>query len=73
MDRCWRLRVWLALDDGGGWAAIAANFVVGEAQDGSTALVLAAWHGYTECVRLLLESGADKEATDDVRCIIGVR
>ena len=36
-------------------------------QDGSTPLVLAAYHGHFEIARLLLDSGADKEATDAVR------
>ena len=36
-------------------------------QTGHTALTLAAKEGHTECVRLLLESGADKDAAPTVR------
>ncbi len=36
-------------------------------QDGYTALICAAKKGHTDCVCVLLESGADKEATDIVR------
>ena len=35
--------------------------------DGPTALNLAAENGHTECVRLLVESGADREAKEYVR------
>lgn len=38
-----------------------------QSQDGSAALGLAAANGFTDCVRLLLEGGADKEARDSVR------
>jgi hypothetical protein len=38
-----------------------------QTQDGSAALALAAANGFTDCVRLLLEVGADKEARDSVR------
>ncbi len=38
-----------------------------DAQRASTALVNAAQHGCTDCVRLLLESGADTEARNNVR------
>ena len=37
-------------------------------QNGSTALALAAI-GHTDCARLLIESGADKEAKDNVRSV----
>ena len=38
-----------------------------QAQIGATALLCAAHEGYDDCVRLLVEVGADKEATDAVR------
>jgi hypothetical protein len=34
-----------------------------------SALILAAQLGYTECVRLLVHGGADKEATNTVRSL----
>ncbi len=37
------------------------------AQTGYTALIYAAIEGRAECVRLLLDAGADKEAADEVR------
>jgi hypothetical protein len=37
------------------------------AQHGSTALIRAAATGHVECVRLLLEAGADKDAACKVR------
>ena len=49
----------------GGVVGIGWNTV--HAQDGSTALLLAAWMGHSDCVRLLLDAGADKETTDKVR------
>jgi hypothetical protein len=36
-------------------------------QDGRTALVIAAENGHTNCVRMLLESGAELEASSNVR------
>jgi ankyrin repeat protein len=36
-------------------------------QDGWTALMYAAQDGRAECVRLLINAGADKEAKDNVR------
>ena len=36
-------------------------------QRGRTALIWAATEGKADCVRLLLNAGADKEATDEVR------
>ncbi len=36
-------------------------------QRGRTALIWAATEGKADCVRLLLDAGADKEATDEVR------
>ena len=38
-----------------------------ELQNGSTALHHAAEVGDAECVRMLIDAGADKDATDDVR------
>ena len=35
-------------------------------QDDGTALTIAAKKGHTECARVLLEAGADKEAKDKV-------
>ena len=35
-------------------------------QSGSTPLINAAGNGHTECVALLIEKGANKEAADDV-------
>jgi hypothetical protein len=44
------------------------------AQGGWTALIRAARFGHTDCVRLLLDAGADKEAKDHVRiCVRLVR
>ena len=36
-------------------------------RDGRTALIYGVVQGHTECARLLLEGGADKDATDHVR------
>ena len=36
-------------------------------QDGSTALICAAESGHADCVQLLLNAGADKNAKDEVR------
>ena len=41
--------------------------VCGRAQNGATPLHTAAFSGHLECVRLLLERGADKEAKTKVR------
>jgi ankyrin repeat protein len=38
-----------------------------DAQDGSTVLIWAAANGHTDCVRLLIDAGADKEARNHVR------
>ncbi len=38
-------------------------------QNGFTALIHAAMRGHIECVRLLLDAGADKEGKDEVRGI----
>ena len=43
-------------------------------QDGMTALMYAAHEGHTECVRQLIDAGADKEAMTSVRvgrCLAG--
>jgi hypothetical protein len=38
-------------------------------QNGQTALMWAAHGDFTECARLLVEAGADKDAQDNVRMI----
>ena len=38
-----------------------------DSQGGTTALIHAAVNGRAECVRLLIDAGADKEAKNDVR------
>ncbi len=38
-----------------------------QTQSGSTALILAAANGRADCVRLILDVGADNEAMQDVR------
>ena len=42
---------------------------------GWTALILAAYHGHTDCARLLIDAGVDKEGTADrvrvARCFAG--
>ena len=40
-----------------------------QTQGGSTALIRAAHEGRTDCVRLLLEAGAEKDAQNYVRAI----
>ena len=42
------------------------------AQGGNTVLIHAAVKGYADCVRLLLDAGADKEAKNVVRASAGV-
>ncbi len=49
--------------NGGG----AADCGESDSQFGSTALIYAAACGHADCVRLLIDAGADKEATADVR------
>ncbi len=39
-----------------------------DSQRESTALMRAAVSGHVDCVRLLIDAGADKDATSDVRC-----
>ncbi len=41
-----------------------------DSQEGRTALILAAGWDYANCVRLLLDAGADKEATAYVRVMV---
>ncbi len=43
------------------------GFVNSDLQGGNTALIWAAGHGRADCVRLLIDAGADKEAKDYVR------
>ena len=38
-----------------------------EAQEGYTALIAAAHQGHTDCLRILMDGGAHKEADDKVR------
>ena len=38
-----------------------------DSQDGNTALILAAEQGHADCLRLLIDAGADKDAKDRVR------
>jgi hypothetical protein len=40
-------------------------------QKGNSALMLAAWEGRVDCVRLLLDAGAKKEAKNQVRRFVG--
>ena len=49
------------------WRWRAAHFVTHAQKDGKTALMCAAMKGHADCVRLLLDAGAYKEATDGVR------
>ncbi len=46
-----------------GGAAVATY----NSQDGDTALICAAHYGHVDCVTLLVECGADKEANNGVR------
>jgi hypothetical protein len=43
-----------------------------DAQGGETALMLAAAYGHADCVRLLIDAGADKEAKNIVRSLASV-
>ena len=54
------------VDWGGG-----VTFAHTRAQEGSTALILAAINGHAECARLLLDAGADTNAKDMVRASAG--
>ena len=44
-----------------------AAHVYAKSQLGMTALIIAANYGHTECVRMLVEAGADTNAKTDVR------
>ena len=46
---------------------IFALLIVFTPQSGDAALMLASRNGHTDCVRLLMESGADKDAKNKVR------
>jgi hypothetical protein len=61
------VRTCLARGDGLRRGGRDGHFLVSFKQDGRTALIEAAKGGFTECVRLLIEAGADKYATDNVR------
>jgi hypothetical protein len=50
----------------GRWRNRASDLHV-EAQDGSTPLMVTAQNGQTDCMRLLMEAGASKDAVDRVR------
>jgi hypothetical protein len=39
-----------------------------DSQNGNTALMWVAARGLADCMRLLIDAGADKEAKDNVRC-----
>jgi hypothetical protein len=49
------------------WRGRAA--LICQTQGGSTALILAAENGTTDCVRLLVESGADMDVINNVRSL----
>ena len=48
------------------------TFGAAAAQDGMTALIRAAGYGHADCMQLLLDAGADKNAQDKVRARAGV-
>lgn len=52
----------LGAQRGAAWALNSAS-----AQTNYTAMLRAAWNGHVEVVRLLLDRGANKDATDGVR------
>jgi ankyrin repeat protein len=61
MHECWRI-----------FCLLLGQFVVFyllRLQDGETALIWAAQNGRADCVRMLLQSGADKDAQDKVRAL----
>ncbi len=47
------------------WCGVLVSFCL--AQHGSTALMYASQGGHLDCVRLLVDAGADKDAEDNVR------
>lgn len=49
------------------YCRLMVEFTLWRAQKGNTALMVAAWEGRMDCVRLLLEAGAKKEAKNQVR------
>ena len=59
------LRVFLGIRCG--VAGMGGDLLVTHAQYGFTALIFAARNGRTDCVRLLLDAGAEKSAMIDVR------
>ncbi len=46
---------------------LCAGCVDSDSQDGSTTLICSARNGHTDCVRLLIDAGAEKEAKSNVR------
>ncbi len=47
-----------------------------DSQRGSTALMDAAWSGHANCVRVLIDAGADTDAKNEVRvgrCFVDVQ
>jgi hypothetical protein len=52
------------------WGVVCGTFG-SYAQDGRTALMRAANNGHADCVRLLLDAGANKNAKDRV-CVVGL-
>ena len=61
---------WGNNSDGRGASIYVANINSTHLQDGITALMSSAVHGHSDCVRLLLEGGADKLVKTDVRALI---
>ncbi len=59
-----------AAADGGGHAC--GRHIGRRAQYGRTVLMYAAGEGREDCARLLLDAGADKNATNKVRASVGV-
>ena len=53
---------------GGGGGLMATKHA--RAQKGLTALMWASAHGHADCVRLLLDAGADRDAVDNVRRLV---
>ncbi len=66
--RCLVFELYDVFDNGGGRARrIYIPHHI--SQDGYTALIWAAQCGHTDCVRLLVEAGADKQAMTTVRAL----